>query len=626
MRVGVDTGGTFTDLVAEVEGGIRVSKVASTPDDPGWAVMEGLRALGLEGLEVVHGTTVATNSLLERRGARVLFVTNDGFEDIAVIGRQDRAGLYDLAPVRAAPLHVAAVGSSGDIGAVAREVRAEAIAICLLDAYRDPGAEEKLAAAVEGLGLPVSISSRVLCEFREFERASTTLADAFVRPVVSRYLRALALRIAPGTLSVMLSGGGVASAERAAASPVGTVLSGPAGGVLGAAAAARRAGAGGAISFDMGGTSTDVAVVAEGLRTSTTGVIGGVPIAIAAVEVLTVGAGGGSIAHLDDGGALAVGPRSAGADPGPACYARGGKDATVTDAHVVLGHLRGLLAGELRLDAAASDRVVASLGEHLGMATRTTAKAILDVADAAMERPIRRLTVERGVDPGGMTLVAFGGAGGLHACRVATSLGIGRVLLPVAPGLLSAIGMLGAPHRAEASRTILRAAHSAVPPEVADVAASLAREAETRLASEGGAASVVISFDMRFLGQSHEIAVTAGDDVLARFREEHARRYGFVLELPVEIVTVRAVAEGTRRPVELPALRTGGPDAASALASRRPTSLSEHTPVYERERLLAGMTIEGPAIIEELSATALVLRGWVAQVLAAGDLMLSRDS
>jgi N-methylhydantoinase A len=636
--VAVDTGGTFTDLVLLRDGRIRTLKVPSTPADPSQAVLDGLRSLvgneshEIERFDLLHGSTVATNALLERRGARVVLVTNRGFEDVIEIGRQNRPQLYALVGHRPPPLVARddRLGIAGRLGphgeeiepldpaeldALAARVAArapDAIAVSLLHSYADPSHERRVAEALAAGSppeTPLSVSSAILPEFREYERTSTTVVNAYVAPVVDRYLGRLARESGAARIRIMGSGGGSLPVERARREPVHTVLSGPAGGVAGALTWARRAGHESVISFDMGGTSTDVSLLpGRPLRTRELDV-GGLPVAIPVLDIHTVGAGGGSIARVDPGGSLRVGPRSAGADPGPICYGRGGRDVTVTDAHVWLGRLPvdAFLDGATRLDRDAIHGPLTELAAALACSLDAAAEGVLSVANAAMERALRVISVERGYDPLEFAVVAFGGAGGLHVAELVERLGARVAIVPPDPGLLSAYGMLASPVTREASRTILvRSDADGAENQIADVLMELESRARAELVSEGASPSELTSerwIDARYQGQSYELAVQA-DAWLARFHETHRARYGYArTEEPVEAVTVRAIASApppsfTARPLERAA---GAPPS-------RPTrvTLSGRTLDAKRVRrgdLRAGHVLDGPVVVQEYSGT-----------------------
>lgn len=660
--VAVDAGGTFTDLLVLEAGGsdgasngaapLRSLKVPSTPSDPSRAVLDGIRALGLSpgAFVLLHGTTVATNALLERRGARVGLITNRGFEDVIEIGRQDRPQLYALVGHRKPPLvsREDRVGVGGRLDPQGAELEPldpqdlerlrewaadrESLAVCLLHSYADPGHEEAVAAALEGCGAPVSVSSRLLPEFREYERTSTTVVNAFVAPLVSGYLRRLE-RSGAQRVSIMGSNGGTVPLQRAAQEPVRTVLSGPAGGVVAALHWGRLAGFDDVISFDMGGTSTDVSLCpGRPLRTREFAV-DGQPVAVPVLDIHTVGAGGGSIARVDAGGALQVGPESAGAAPGPVCYGRGGTAPTVTDAHVWLGRLpaAGFLGGSATLDREAVEPALAELADGMGAGVAAAAEGVLAVADTAMERALRVISVERGYDPREFCVVAFGGAGGLHVAGLADRIGAERALVPPAPGLLSAFGMLVAPVTRETSRTVLlrsQGADDAVDQAMAQAFGELEAEAVRALLEEGcDEADIVVrrSVDARCAGQSFELRVPARDWVES-FHAAHEQRYGYARrDNPVEAVTLRAVAQ-----VPPPELRVPGPARQAPPQPAKATVLtaqgSIEVDLYARERLGAGARFAGPAIVTEYSGTTWVPELWECTVVESGSLLLESSA
>jgi len=473
----VDTGGTFTDLLLLADGNLRTLKVPSTPLDPADAVLSGARTL-LEAsrpYRLLHGSTVATNGLLERKGARVILVTNRGFEDVLEIGRQNRPQLYALAGHRPPPLvaredRIGIQGRLGPNGEVIDDLDpaelaalkerfgdAEALAVVLLHSYANQEHEEAVAMALGGTGHPLSVSSRLLPEYREYERTSTTVVNAYVSPIMSRYLGRLDRESEADPVHIMSSSGGAVPVERAIREPVHTVLSGPAGGVVGALEWARRSGSDRIITFDMGGTSTDVSLCPGKLLHTREFEIAGQPVAVPVIDIHTVGAGGGSLARVDAGGALRVGPESAGADPGPICYDRGGTEVTVTDAHVWLGRLppEAFLGGKGVLHRGRIQGPMSGLADALGKSLEGAAEGVLSVVNTAMERALRVISVERGFDPAEFVLVAFGGAGALHVAELVERLGARRALVPPDPGLLSAYGMLAAPPAREVSRTLL---------------------------------------------------------------------------------------------------------------------------------------------------------------------------
>jgi N-methylhydantoinase A len=646
--IGIDTGGTFTDLVRIDRGAARVRalKVPSTPADPAGALLAGLRAIlgAAPASRVVHGTTVATNALLERaRLARTALVTNLDMEDLVEIGRQARPDLYELEPRKPAPLvprelrfgcseamagRGDARGPADEADALERALRAagaEAAAVCFLGSYlagsparaAEDGVAARLAAA---LGVPVTASGALLPEIREVERFETAIANAALTPLMARYLARIEAESGRAVL-VMRSDGGLAPAGAIAREPVRTLLSGPAGGLTGAARAARRAGIGEFLSLDVGGTSTDVAL--SGAEVRPAGEVAGVRVAVPALDIVSVGAGGGSIAWKDAGGALRVGPRSAGADPGPACYGRG-EEPTLTDAALVLGRLdaRFFLDGALAIDRGRSEDAVARLARRLGLATEATAAGIVEVALAATERALRRVSVERGADPRGRALVAFGGAGGLLAAELAARLGIARVLLPEHPGLLSALGMASAPLVFTRSAALLAPLRALAPADIDRALAPLEAaivEAMAREGLRGKDVRLVREVDVRYDGQAHEIRIPyAPGRVAADFHAAHERRNGFRDERrEIEVVAVHAAGIGAELEEPLPAR-----DAARRPAAR-PIGASPAGPLYRREDV-GPEPLAGPAVIGEYSGTTWLPAGWRARALASGDLLLER--
>jgi N-methylhydantoinase A len=639
MLLGVDVGGTFTDAVLLGDGVLVSAKAPSTPEDQSLGVMAAVEtALARAGrpprdvTAFAHGMTVATNALLEGRHARTALVATDGFADVVELGRQARAELYRLCATRPAPLappelrfgapermtpdgplrELTAEGAE----ALARTVAAaapEAVAVVLLHAYRHPQHEQRIGDALAA-ALPdvhVSLSHEVVGTFRELERAATTEVDAALSPLLGRYLRRLAARAREAGLpepAIMQSNGGLADLPSAAGHAAWTVLSGPAGGAAGAAYVARVAGVERALCLDMGGTSADVCVVHDGAVAETgASEIAGRPIALPTLDVHTVGAGGGSIAWRDAGGALRVGPQSAGAVPGPAAYGRGGEQPTVTDANLLLGHLPAdvPLAGGVRLDRAAAERAVGALAELLGLDTLACAQGIVRVANAEMLRALRVVTVERGIDPRDHALVAFGGAGPMHAIAIAEELGIGRVLAPRTSGVLAALGLVVAPRRRDAQRSVLRSGAGLTAEAVAADVAELAQTARAALGEP--AAGISATYELRYRGQAFELAIPApGDESTATpaalrdaFEAAHAERYGYRdPEGEVELVTVRVSAT------------TAAPDPpAAATADGGPAP---------------GTTIPGPAVVALPESTLVIPQGWSGTVLADGTIDVRR--
>jgi N-methylhydantoinase A len=640
--VAVDTGGTFTDLVLWRAGALSTLKVPSTPADPAEAVLQGIRDIVPEGepFLLLHGSTVATNALLERSGARVVLVTNQGFEDVIEIGRQNRPQLYALVGHRPPPLVAREdrLGIPGRLGPRGEEVEpldpaalealatlveergAESVAVCLLHAYANPSHEALVAEALEPTALPLSVSSRLIPEFREYERTSTTVVNAYVSPVMSRYLGRISAEAGARRVTIMGSNGGAVPVERARREPVHTVLSGPAGGVVGALTWAQRAGFERVLTFDMGGTSTDVSLCpGRPLRTREFD-IDGQPVAIPVIDIHTVGAGGGSLARLDAGGALRVGPQSAGADPGPICYGRGGAQVTVTDAHVWLGRLPAdaFLGGEGHLDRSAVEGPLARLAQGLGGSPEEAAEGVIAVADTAMERALRVISVERGYDPADFVVVAFGGAGALHVAELTRRLGAARALVPPDPGLLSAYGMLASPVTREVSRTVLASDRDpSLGALMGRVFSELEDQGRSEMLAEGAEPAVLVVerwVDARYQGQSFELRVPA-EDWVELFHSAHEERYGYRRPgTPVEAVTLRVV-------VTAPPLPLGAPELEAATA---PPPVEE-APVFFggrtlgarrvwRRDLAAGHVLEGPLVVQEYSATTWVPPEWRMEV------------
>ncbi len=665
-RVGVDVGGTFTDLVAvRPDGTLDIRKVASTPDDPSVGMLRALDALGKGPVPIdvlVHGTTVATNALLERRGARVVLVTTAGFEDLLWLRRQDRPALYDLARDHPPPLVrrddvIGARERMGPGGAVlalsdaeiarvtaaARDRQPEAVAIALLFAFRHPEHERRLA---EGLrealpSIPVVASHEVLPVFREYERTSTTTAEAYLRPKVSSYIArtaAAARALGVQSLTIMTSSGGTLAPEQAAGRAASLALSGPAGGVVGAGLVGTAVGARDLLTLDMGGTSADASLVTGGVALSEGAeVIAGVPLALPAILIETVSAGGGSIAAVDEGGALRVGPRSAGAEPGPACYGRGGTEPTVTDACLVLGWLDPdyVLADSVRLDRAAAERALSGLGRAMGNRAAhdicEVAAGIVQVATAVMARALKRVSVARGIDPRGMALLPFGGAGPLFGCALAESLGMSRVVIPPHPGVLSALGLAVAPERMAVIASLHRPLAELTPVALTDAFQPLLGAAAAALPN----ATLTRFVDCRFAGQGYEITVPAlrDDPTLlgAAFRAAHRARHGHSgggdgRGESVELVNLRVVAE--RAAPQASAL--GRPAGVGISSSGRRMIVTRdgkrvRADVWPLgEQRAGGHPLNGPAILAGPDATGLIEPGWRGVVHPSGAVIVER--
>jgi N-methylhydantoinase A len=657
MLLGVDVGGTFTDAVLYDGSAVHTAKAETTPKDQSAGVIAAVEAVleraGAAPGEVssfAHGMTVGTNALLEGRGARTALLATAGFTDLLEIGRQNRPRLYHLCAPKPEPLVPAErrlavaerIGPGGilepleegaveDLVEAVRESAAESVAICLLFSYLDPSHEARLAGRLRER-LPevhVSASHEVLAQFREYERCSTTVIDAYLSPLLGRYLGRLAAAAAERGLPepvVMRSSGGVAPAAEAARSGAWSVLSGPAGGAVGAGLLARLSGDGNAVGLDMGGTSCDVCVVAEGaVRRTDSREIEGRILQLPMVDVHTVGAGGGSIGWRDPGGALRVGPRSAGAEPGPACYGRGGREATVTDANLALGYLGAgsALAGGVELDDAAAREAIGRLGADLGLDELETAEGIVRVANQEMARALRVVTVERGVDPRRFALLPFGGAGPMHAAALAEELGMTRILCPRASGVLSALGLVASDRRRDAARTVMlsRGELSAerLRSEVEEVRGSIAggfEEAETE-----------VTYEMRYHGQAFELAIEAevGADpaeLAERFAAAHEQRYGYrEPDAEVELVNLR-VALRAPGPVPEPRAAEGGESGQSRRRARFDGQWIEAEIL--RGEPPAELSREGPCIFELPESTLVLPPGWEARVDAHGTIEARR--
>jgi|CZKJ01.1.fsa_nt_gi N-methylhydantoinase A len=682
LRVAIDTGGTFTDCVwVEATGRLRMLKVFSTPADPSQAIVEALRKIDHEGeLVLLHGTTVGTNTLLERKGARTALVTTAGFEDAIEIGRQARPKLYDFFFDRVEPLvpkdlrfgidertandgEILSTPSPTDLKSLASRVAAkqpESIAISLLFSFANPKNESALAEALKPLGVPLSISHRILPEFREYERTSTVVINAYLQPVMQQYLENLEQSVAAGPqrlkpalrrasyrsgeplrhpksspavvtgaprIFVMQSSGGITAFAAAAREPVRTVLSGPAGGVVGAAASARASGFPRIISFDMGGTSTDVSLIEVAITTASHAEVAGLPVGVPMLDIHTVGAGGGSLARFDAAGVLRVGPESAGADPGPICYGRGTRP-TVTDANLLLGRLQPtrFLGGDFTLDLDRTRRITREWLKQQGSALTLEkfAAGVVRVVNATMEKAIRVVSIERGRDPRDFALVAFGGAGGLHACALADALSIPQVIVPALPGALSALGILVSDVVKDYSRTVLLRVSGKVPhARLAQEFAALKKQATQDFHEEAwkGRVHYQRGVDIRYRGQGYELNLPFTRNLLADFQQEHQRRYGYAHPArDVELVTLRlrATLPTKTRVGEMGHVGTGtlarpGRAKLGSLSMPKAPVLFDGkklaTAIYSRDTLKPGKAYSGPAIITEYSATTVIPPG-----------------
>ena len=649
--LGVDTGGTFTDFVLYDGERLRIHKVLSTPDAPERAILQGIRDLGLgdEGLRLVHGSTVATNAALEGKGVKTLFITNRGFGDMLTIARQSRAELYNLQPEILPPpvpeeLCIETGGRLDTNGEVIDALTAEdleelqrcidkkqpdAVAVNLLFSWKDGALEEQIMDVMPD-NLFVSLSSEVLPEIREYERGIATWLNAWVGPLVEGYVKRLRSGLPQASLSVIQSSGDTMDAAQAGNQAVRMLLSGPAGGLVGATWLGGLAGDTQLLTFDMGGTSTDVSLIDGAPRLTNEGHIGRWPVAVSMVDMHTIGAGGGSIARVDPGGMLQVGPESAGALPGPVCYGQGGTEVTVSDANLVLGRLRpeAFLGGRMRLDVDAAQVAMQRLADSLGCTPVEAARGVITVANEHMAAALRMISVERGVDPADYRLLSFGGAGGLHVCALAEELGVRRAMVPVHAGVLSALGMLATRPGRDVSRTWQGVLAERSVSELQQAFRELEEKAVAELLKEGVARDVLdcdYSLDLRYRGQSNtlNVAWNGADDSEKAFHDLHAQRYGHRLDVPVEMLNLR--------------VRVRAP--AASMVLRQQESFSNRTssqvgmpghdapvPMIERAALAPGETVAGPALIVEEVSTTWLSAGWSCHVDAWGNLLLEHDA
>ena len=658
--IGIDVGGTFTDIAVLENGRLTVHKLPSTPDDPSRGILQGVAETGVEGADFVHGSTVATNALLEGKGGRTALVTTQGFEDVLEIGRQARSELYNLnmdrAPVLAPselrfglPERVDHTGNIVEdltltaietlVGRL-QDAHVDAVAVSFLFSFLNPAHEEMVLDALRKLPGPpfISISSRVLPEFREYERTSAVVVNSYVGRLMGRYLGGLEKSLGQG-LRIMQSSGGSITARLASEQPVRTILSGPAGGVVGAFYVAVQAGYPDIITLDMGGTSTDVSLCPGTIKETTGSNVGGYPISVPMIEIHTVGAGGGSIARVDGGGALVVGPQSAGADPGPACYGRGDQ-ITVTDANLVLGRLLPdhFLGGRLALDRDRAESLMSNLASRVGVSVRDTALGIQRVVNANMERAIRAISLERGYDPRLFSLVPFGGAGPMHSCELAQELGIPRVLVPTRPGILSALGVAIADIVKDYSRTVMLRGEDVSRPRLEEEFHGMEGMAREELRREGLPADQMAArrfVDVRYVGQSFELTIdfpspTGRADlrraIADRFYRAHLQRFGYAdRREPVEIVNLRLKLELLMEKPRVEPRTAGAADPSGARIGETEVVFRagpRTTPLYERGKLDTGNRVQGPALVLQMDSTIVVPPGWGGPVDPFGNLVL----
>jgi N-methylhydantoinase A len=649
--LGVDTGGTFTDFVLYQDGRLQTHKVLSTPQAPEQAILQGIRELGLDpaGLVLIHGSTVATNAALEGKGVRTLYITNRGLGDVLTLGRQARRELYNLQPDVVEPPVPAedCIETGGrldadgelvdplteaDLEALAQTVarkRPEAVAINLLFSYLDDCFERRIEALMPGTVF-CSRSSEVLPASGEYERGIATWLNSWVGPLVDGYIKRLEQGLPGSRIAVMQSSGEAIAAQQAGRQAVRMLLSGPAGGLVGAGFMASASGCDQLLTLDMGGTSTDVALIEGAPRLTREGRIGPWPVAVPMVDMHTIGAGGGSIARLDAGGMLRVGPESAGADPGPACYGQGGREPTVTDANLVLGRLRkdAFLGGRMNLDLMAAEAAVGRLAQQMGLSPQGAAEGIVRVANEHMTHALRVISVQRGIDPRNHTLVSFGGAGGLHVCALASALGVRRILVPVNAGVLSALGMLVTRPGRQLLRTRLGLLGDRDDRELEAELEKLAEQGLLEMQQEGIDRSSVekeYSLDLRYLGQSYTLNIPwqGQGRVEQEFHERHQARYGHRMAAPVEQVNLRVALRGPLPEVVLPACSTRV--SGTALEWLDLPGISDAVPRYARSDLYPGQVLFGPALITEMAATLWVAPHWQCHVDQPGNLRLELE-
>ena len=647
--LGIDTGGTFTDFILYKDGCLVTHKVLSTPKAPEQAILQGVKDLQLDAkdLMIVHGSTVATNALLEGKGVTTAYITNFGLSDVLSIGRQTRGELYNLQPVKQPPpvAKKYCLETGGRLSATAeiiepltrsqldelalqiKNLAPDAVAINLLFSYLDDEAEKRIASIIPD-SVFVSRSSTVLAEYKEYERGIATWLNSYVGPLVQDYLKRLQLALPNARIAVMQSAGGTIAAKLAGQQAVHMLLSGPAGGLAAAKFMGDITSQHRLLTFDMGGTSTDVAMIDGELQLTSEGEIAGYPVAIPMVDMHTIGAGGGSIASIDAGGLLQVGPESAGADPGPACYGNGGKEATVTDANLLLGRLRSdaFLGGEMSLDIAAATQAIKPLADQLKLSIEDAAEGIISIANEHMAHALRVMSVQRGIDPQELSLVSFGGAGGLHVCALADSLTMTQAMVPRYAGVLSALGMLVAPRARQLSQTFNHVLNKLTNEEIEQRFSLLYQEGLAALKEEGVEEKDIISIyslDCRYLGQSYFLNVKWQniESAVAEFQKLHAKRYGHQLELDVELVNLRLSLKSKTEEIKLPLI-----DNVKEEEKRyaKLVGIEKDVPIFNRDDLECGAKIFGPALITETVSTTYLEPGWSCEVDKVACLLLTK--
>ncbi|TET73793.1 MAG: hydantoinase/oxoprolinase family protein [Candidatus Aminicenantes bacterium] len=661
VRIGVDTGGTFTDFVIYINGKIEIDKIPSTPKDPSLSILKGINKILRSNLSpmVIHGTTVATNSLLERKGGRVALITTEGFEDILFIGRQTRRELYSLRGERRVPLlprHLCfgleeRTSASGKVERKVslsslretlekiKKLKPDAVAVSLINSYANSSNEKTVSRELKKEKLLISVSSEILPEYREYERTATTAVNAYLMPVISRYLTKLEKKLQKAELRIMQSNEGYISPAKAKREPIRTAFSGPAGGVVGAFHLGKAAGFRNIITFDMGGTSSDVSLIDGKIRRTSESVIGDFPIRIPIIDIHSVGAGGGSIAYVDRGGSLRVGPQSAGADPGPACYGRGDLP-TVTDANLVLGRLvpEFFLGGKMELFPGRSHEVLENLAKKINKSLIETAAGIIEIANANMEKAIRVISIERGFDPRDFSLFSFGGAGGMHAADIASHLKMPRVIVPKNAGVLSSLGLLMADSIKDYSKSILKTAEKTSKEELENHFKKLIEKSIKSMKEDGFQEDAVTIFsflDLRYQGQSYEITIpyrnkiTSNLSFVSDFHKAHRKLYSYHHEQrAVEIVNIRVKAVGTTKKIKLKRLPPKNKNPERAFMKKQTIHYEGKTwqaSVFKRVLLATGNKIKGPALIADSESTTFLPPSYTLEVDGFLNLIIQRE-